>query len=1022
METKMKFWVIFAAVVFIVLSMPGLSADSAVEDEDVLSQVASMLSDLAPIEDEGRPDIGSQFKDYIVAMQPGSGDALLEIIKDPEDELSRRATNAFLHAWESMSPEQIDTYFKCAMTAYTKLRPRYPQGTEAYVGAGYTVRYGWGGWPRGRDVKMRTSSYKILDGQFRGLPHGELDGKPFHYEGPMASSGGILVADLGLGAHTVQAVTEYEVTYKDRTYTGTVRSQPATFEIVSPYRAENLAAPHDPELDELVRRAFKPAVSDLEEEYAGPQHTVRRTGSDDEYAIRLPTYKVSEALPVDLCFKVEFHIEETGAVVEGDAIVICKGEKRGGYFSPHHSYDFATLKEGLITFKAVLKPSADLALSYTQVTQYYNGTLTLGPMSAVTYWFKADRAKPWERELKTMFKESKHKDEVDKQVFYRIQQLCSLNPYVRAHGAVGIGQQRDKDITPAIPFLIKLLAGTETELESRAAERAEETLTTIGGPAVRPLIAALKDESPDVRESAAYILGSIADVRAAGPLIEALRDEEPAVRDAAAVGLGQIKDARALEPLTAALSDYDQGVRESAAAALELIKNKLMLSAYRSMSAESRVPAGHFPDSNLEKAIRAAIGKADGEMNGSDLVGVRFIVFDARSSQIEDLRGLEHCTDLIELRLADNRIQDVSPLMGLKNLTDLSLGRNKIADSNLMALAALTNLERLYLDDNQISDMTGLASLRKLSRLQIMNNHLTDISPLSHLSEMTSLWLNGNRIADLSPLAGLTQLEGLSLAGNRISDVGDLAGLKNLAHLDLKGNQLTDLFPLSSLESLTYLYLDKNQITDIGPLSSLTNLTTLELRANRVNDLSGLSNLLKLSSLELRGNQVRDLSALSNLPGLQSLDLSKNPIEDVRPLAGLTNLTRLHIQSAQITDINVLLPLTRLSALRLSGNKISDISVLAGFGDLTYLYLGSNQIRDIGPLSKLAGLKAVWLESNQITDIKPLVDNKALAEGTSVSLSGNPLSEESLNVYIPALKSRGVRVYNAPRFIRTADR
>jgi len=39
------------------------------------------------------------------------------------------------------------------------------------------------------------------------------------------------------------------------------------------------------------------------------------------------------------------------------------------------------------------------------------------------------------------------------------------------------------------------------------------------------------------------------------------------------------------------------------------------------------------------------------------------------------------------------------------------------------------------------------------------------------------------------------------------------------------------------------------------------------------------------------------------------------------------------------------------------------------------------------------------------------VDNTGLGEGDTVYLMNNPLSEESVNIYTPELKARGVTVY-----------
>jgi hypothetical protein len=46
-----------------------------------------------------------------------------------------------------------------------------------------------------------------------------------------------------------------------------------------------------------------------------------------------------------------------------------------------------------------------------------------------------------------------------------------------------------------------------------------------------------------------------------------------------------------------------------------------------------------------------------------------------------------------------------------------------------------------------------------------------------------------------------------------------------------------------------------------------------------------------------------------------------------------------------------------------------------------------------------------------ITDISPLVFSPGLSEGDKVFLVANPLSEESIELYIPELEGRGVTVY-----------
>jgi len=74
-----------------------------------------------------------------------------------------------------------------------------------------------------------------------------------------------------------------------------------------------------------------------------------------------------------------------------------------------------------------------------------------------------------------------------------------------------------------------------------------------GQTAVAPLVAALKNDDPNVRCGAAAALGKIGDPAAVEPIIGLLKDKEPGVRERAAVALADLKDPRAVKPLIGAL-------------------------------------------------------------------------------------------------------------------------------------------------------------------------------------------------------------------------------------------------------------------------------------------------------------------------------------------------------------------------------------------------------------------------------------------------------------------------------------
>jgi hypothetical protein len=145
------------------------------------------------------------------------------------------------------------------------------------------------------------------------------------------------------------------------------------------------------------------------------------------------------------------------------------------------------------------------------------------------------------------------------------------------------------------------------------------------------------------------------------------------------------------------------------------------------------------------------------------------------------------------------------------------------------------------------------------------------------------------------------------------------------------------------------------------------------------------SDLAKLTKLQAGGKEIRDLTGLQYCTGLTELGLEGYLINDLTPVSNLTSLTRLD----------------------LSGNDIHDIRPLERLTKLTTLDLSSNEINDLGPLGNLTKLVSLSLTWNNIGGISPLIQIKTLK---TLVLYSNPLNAESVNVYIPQLKQRGVRV------------
>ena len=112
-----------------------------------------------------------------------------------------------------------------------------------------------------------------------------------------------------------------------------------------------------------------------------------------------------------------------------------------------------------------------------------------------------------------------------------------------------------------------------------------------------------------------------------------------------------------------------------------------------------------IPDQNLAAAIRKTLGLgANARLTQQAMQ--RLTALEARNSQIKNLSGLEHATQLRWLELRENQIRDIHSLTHLKSL------------------------KRLILDDNRVRDISPLTNMTQLTELFIGNNPISDFTPL----------------------------------------------------------------------------------------------------------------------------------------------------------------------------------------------------------------------------------------------------------------------------------------------------
>jgi Leucine-rich repeat (LRR) protein len=102
------------------------------------------------------------------------------------------------------------------------------------------------------------------------------------------------------------------------------------------------------------------------------------------------------------------------------------------------------------------------------------------------------------------------------------------------------------------------------------------------------------------------------------------------------------------------------------------------------------------------------------------------------SSDVNDLEGVQFCIHARTIDVSDNRISDLSPLIGLNDLEELNLADNQVGIID--ELSYLKGLKNLLLSNNYISDISPLFELKNLEYVELSGNNI-DIEQINQLAE-----------------------------------------------------------------------------------------------------------------------------------------------------------------------------------------------------------------------------------------------------------------------------------------------
>ena len=344
---------------------------------------------------------------------------------------------------------------------------------------------------------------------------------------------------------------------------------------------------------------------------------------------------------------------------------------------------------------------------------------------------------------------------------------------------------------------------------------------------------------------------------------------------------------------------------------------------------------------------------------------------------------------LREVYLSKNRLTDINALSRAPMMTYLSLSDNGLTTEGTASIENYPYLSYLSLANNNIDSVEHLKGLKYLKELRLQNNNLSNVNDLRRLVNLEILYLGHNNIQDVTYLNALTKLEVLYVNDNRLFDISALRNLDKLEVINVSNNKLSSLSALINYKAtLTEIYAENNNVTDFSFINGASNLHILMLAGNTVelaqeNMVTWLANLPEMEVLTLSDIYLNDLSFLDSMSKLvrldvahcglnafsgeisnvkcisdryetlRVLDISNNDFSDdeneILKLRNITLLTVLYADniSNSLDAYTLTYSMTELKYISLENCGISSMNWLYKFNDLVYVDLAGNDISDV---------------------------------------------------------------------------
>ncbi|OXZ37104.1 cell wall-binding repeat-containing protein [Finegoldia magna] len=221
---------------------------------------------------------------------------------------------------------------------------------------------------------------------------------------------------------------------------------------------------------------------------------------------------------------------------------------------------------------------------------------------------------------------------------------------------------------------------------------------------------------------------------------------------------------------------------------------------------------------------------------------------------------------------------------------------------SLKGIEYATNLEKLKVNENEISNISPLKDLKNLKYLELQRNRITDVSPLANLKNLEFLKLYNNIIENVEPLKDLTNLTGLDLHNN--------VKVKKEGEKRINYDGITDISSLKNLTKLTFFDVSANKIENVDIILGMEKINQLDFSDNKIKDYSKLANYILPRFIKQQEGDGSVGFHGQNVTQTQSVTVDNNEVSFVAEYKGLGNLFNEFAKAFEMEDASALVNVT----------------------------------------------------------------------------------------------------------------